>query len=159
PLAQGFSSHSLDLVVAANVLHATADLRRVLTHVRQLLTPSGLLLLLEGTRRQRWIDLIFGLLEGWWEVSDTELRPGHPLLSAEAWRQLLEEEGFTDAAFLPAGDQATQALIVARGPAEVTEVDAAAEPGRRLVFVDAESVNMALAERLVNVGEECVRIE
>ena len=37
-----------DMVIAANVLHATADLRQALAHARGLLAPRGLLLLLEG---------------------------------------------------------------------------------------------------------------
>jgi thioesterase domain-containing protein/NAD(P)-dependent dehydrogenase (short-subunit alcohol dehydrogenase family) len=156
PLAQGLGGHGFDLVLAANVLHATGDLRRALRNVRQLLAPSGLLLLLEGTRRQRWLDLIFGLLEGWWKFADTDLRPTHPLLSAAAWRQLLAEEGFTEATCLPEDDQAMQALIVARGPATVTQGEAPAQAGRRLVFTDPESIGSALAERLAALGGECV---
>src|SRR5690606_8618345 len=47
PEAQGFASHHYDIVVAANVLHATADLRHTLAHGKQLLAPNGLLVLLE----------------------------------------------------------------------------------------------------------------
>ncbi|MGE3809343.1 MAG: acyltransferase domain-containing protein, partial [Gemmataceae bacterium] len=91
PLAQGFVAQGYDLVLAANVLHATADLRQALRHTRQLLAPEGILFLLEGTRRLRWIDLLFGLVEGWWKFRDTSLRPSHPLLPASSWRRLLAE--------------------------------------------------------------------
>ena len=47
---------SFDIVVVANVLHATADLRRVLRNVRELMAPSGLLLLVEGTRPESWVE-------------------------------------------------------------------------------------------------------
>jgi predicted TPR repeat methyltransferase len=38
-----------DLIVAANVLHATRNLEETLAHVRELLQPGGQLLLLEAT--------------------------------------------------------------------------------------------------------------
>ena len=82
---QGFAPRQFDLIIAANVLHATADLRRTLTNVKQLLAPEGLLLLLEVTRPQRWIDLSFGLTEGWWLFTDTDLRPSYPLLTQKDW--------------------------------------------------------------------------
>src|SRR5690606_29499108 len=54
PGEQGFAPHTFDLVIAANVLHATRDLRRTVMSVRELLRPGGVLLLLEGTRALRW---------------------------------------------------------------------------------------------------------
>ncbi|TFG57540.1 MAG: class I SAM-dependent methyltransferase, partial [Deltaproteobacteria bacterium] len=84
PQAQGFTPGGFDLVIAANVLHATADMRETLRHVRSLLAPGGSLLLLEGTRTERWVDLKFGLTEGWWKYTDLDLRPSGPALSTEA---------------------------------------------------------------------------
>ena len=40
PRGQGFSPNQFDLILAANVLHATKDLRQTLQHVRQLLVPG-----------------------------------------------------------------------------------------------------------------------
>jgi len=94
PASQGFQQ-PFDLVIAANVLHATADLRQTLTHVRELLAPGGELILLEGTQSLTWLDLIFGLTEGWWKFTDRDLRPHHPLLAADQWQALLAESGFT----------------------------------------------------------------
>ena len=91
--AQGFQQGRFDIVLAANVLHATSDLKRTLENVRQLLAPQGMLLLLEGNRPQRWVDLVFGLTEGWWKFTDRQLRPSYPLLSGNKWRALLEEAG------------------------------------------------------------------
>ena len=119
PLAQGLPAHGFDLVLSANALHATADLRRTLGQVQQLLAPSGLLVILEATRRQHWVDVTFGALEGWWKFADTDLRPDHPLLPAAAWRQLLAEVGFTEASCLPADDAVGQAVVLAHGPATV----------------------------------------
>jgi acyl transferase domain-containing protein len=115
PLAtQGLTPGSFDLVVAANVVHATADLRRSLTQLRALLAPGGLLALVESTAAQRWWDLVFGLTEGWWRFADTDLRPRHPLLPAETWRSLLTEQGFVAPVAVGIDREARQSLILAR---------------------------------------------
>src|SRR5262249_20320782 len=74
-----------DLSVAANVLHATRDLRQALLHTRQLAAPGALLVLLEGTEPVRSVDLTFGLSEGWWRFTGDPVRPGHPLLPDGHW--------------------------------------------------------------------------
>lgn len=118
PEAQGFAAHQYDVIVAANVLHATTDLRQSLKHVLQLLAPSGLLVLMEGTARQRWLDLIFGLTEGWWKFCDRDLRPSYPLLSTFQWQELLQSSGFREVVSIPSASQMfavlpQQAVIVA----------------------------------------------
>ncbi|MEM9503725.1 MAG: polyketide synthase dehydratase domain-containing protein, partial [Cyanobacteria bacterium P01_E01_bin.43] len=100
PAEQGFQQ-PFDLVIAANVLHATADLRQTLTYVRELLAPGGELILLEGTQPVVWLDLIFGLTAGWWKFTDRDLRPHHPLLAANQWCDLLANSGFTAAMLQP----------------------------------------------------------
>lgn len=89
PIAQGFAAGHFDVVLAANVLHATRDLKQSLDHVRELLKPGGWLVLLEVTESRAWLDLTFGLLDGWWRFADRDLRPAYPLLSADRWRSLL----------------------------------------------------------------------
>ena len=102
PEAQGFESGSFDVAVAANVLHATRDLRRTFAHIRGLLQPGGAILILEGTARLNWLDLIFGLTDGWWRFSDTDIRPDHPLIGPDRWTALMEAAGFeSPAAIIP----------------------------------------------------------
>ena len=156
PVPQGLPAHGYDLVLAANVLHATADVRRTLGHVRQLLAPLGLLVLLEATRPQRWVDLIFGLLEGWWKFTDNALRPSHPLLPASAWQRLLHDEGFVESACLPADDAAGQAIVVARGP---TTALPTAVKGRWLLLADQGGSGRQLADHLTRLGGDCVLAE
>ncbi len=122
PATQGFPAGHYDIVIAANVLHATADLRATLRNAASLLARDGQLLLLEGVAPQRWVDLTFGLTEGWWRFSDASLRPEYPLISRDAWIGLLHELGFSDVAPIPVADGADdwlnqQVLLVARAPA------------------------------------------
>lgn len=84
-----------DLIIAANVLHATSDLVATISHSKKLLSSSGQMLVIEGTRPVRWMDLTFGLTSGWWRFTDTDLRPDYPLLSPQGWRDLLDQQGFT----------------------------------------------------------------
>ncbi|GHD52805.1 hypothetical protein GCM10017083_28680 [Thalassobaculum fulvum] len=94
PAAQGFALGGADIVLAANVLHATRDIGRSLAHARALLAPGGLLMLVESSSPRRWVDIVFGLTEGWWRFEDTGRRPDHPLLSPDGWRAALAEAGF-----------------------------------------------------------------
>lgn len=115
--SQGFEAGRYDLIIAANVVHATADLRSSLARIRRLLKPNGLLALVEVVKPQRWFDLTVGLTSGWWAFTDLDIRPDYPTLTADSWRALLTECGFDVAiaqptALWPAG--AREALILAR---------------------------------------------
>ena len=62
---QGFDSEEYDLIIAANVLHATSLLLHTMKNVCKLLKPGGRLVLIEETvpalRR-----FLFATLPGWW---------------------------------------------------------------------------------------------
>ncbi len=124
PARQGFKPGSFDIVIAANVVHATRDIRETLGKIRTLLAPGGLLFLLEGTRTQRFGDLTVGYTEGWWRFADTDLRPDYALLTADQWRRVLQDEGFTGSETFPDArvhEQAifeNQSIIIARAPVE-----------------------------------------
>ncbi len=120
PVEQDFGARTFDVIIAANVLHATRDLRQTLRHVKQLLAPRGLLLLIEGTEPQHWVDVTFGLTSGWWRFHDLDLRPDYPLLSAEKWIDLLATLGFEEVATLALPQSGAevlgQAVIIATAP-------------------------------------------
>ncbi len=101
PEEQGFAGELFDIVIASNVIHATADLKRTLSHIRSLLSPGGVLLMAETTSKQPWIDLTVGFTEGWWRFSDRDIRPGYALIGKQAWVSLLSESGFGDVLLLP----------------------------------------------------------
>jgi acyl transferase domain-containing protein/SAM-dependent methyltransferase len=148
PAEQGFAPGSFDLVLAANVLHATADLRRTLARVRRLVAPGGLLLLLEATHTQRFGDLTVGYTDGWWGFQDRDLRPSYALVPARTWQALLLEAGFAEACTLPADTSesraifANQALVFARAPLGVA--DGASRPAW-LVCGDADTLAEGVA--------------
>ena len=75
PGEQGFAKSSVDIILATNVFHATADLKSTLQKSEsRVCAPGGMLLFQEVVRRRPAWDNIFGLLEGWWKYTDTELR-------------------------------------------------------------------------------------
>ena len=157
PQAQGLEPASFDIVIASNVIHATADLRRTLARVRQLLAPGGVLSMLEVTAPQRWFDLTVGLTEGWWAFSDTEIRPDYATVPRERWFALLADCGFDAVAALPPGDGhqgalALQAMLLARAATWVAPSTA------WLLLSDAGDVASALAARLRERGDRCTLV-
>jgi SAM-dependent methyltransferase len=107
PISQGLPAGCCDWLIAGHVLHATRNVRATLAHVRRLLAPGGVLLLLEETRFQRKYHFTMGFLPGFDHFEDYGLRPSHPLLSAAQWSAALRAAGFVEAtAFTPAGSAA-----------------------------------------------------
>jgi SAM-dependent methyltransferase/aryl carrier-like protein len=141
PAEQGFQNGQFDIVIAANVLHATADLRETLGHVRGLLRPGGAAIIVEGTHPERWVDLTFGLTEGWWRFRDRDLRRAYPLISRDAWLSILAEAGFEDAAAIQPPEGSQQAVFLARNSGDALAPSASAGSPR----ADARSAAKARA--------------
>ncbi|MXY88824.1 MAG: SDR family NAD(P)-dependent oxidoreductase, partial [Dehalococcoidia bacterium] len=144
PIEQGFDPHGYDLVIASNVLHATRYLNETLAHCADVLAPSGHLVALENLRGQGWLDLTFGQLDGWWRFAD-EYRPRHALASPEVWKQALGDAGFVEAEVLGTGatDRPDRGVILAQGPADVTE-----PAGAWILAADESGVAAELAAEL-----------
>jgi acyl transferase domain-containing protein/acyl carrier protein len=165
PIAQGFREDAFDVVIAANVMHATRDLRQSLAHAAALVAPGGVLVLLEGTKPTRAIDLLFGLTDGWWRFEDHSLRPAHPLLSPDGWRDVLRESGFANVAVLGSapGDRGvlgSQAVIVAQRSATLDDArrDALRDmrpPERWVLLADCGGVHASIRDGLAARGREC----
>ncbi len=159
PTEQQIPEGSADVVIAANVLHATTDIRRTVRHVRRMLAPGGTLLLLEITGPQRWFDLTVGLTEGWWKFADADLRPTYTTLRADQWQTVLGEAGFDCALAVPADTRswslAREQVIVARVPsAPATETRAS-----WLVLPDEGGIGADLALALRGRGDRCLTLE
>jgi SAM-dependent methyltransferase len=115
PAPQGFNADH-DVVIAANVLHATRDIAVTLGHVKKLLRPGGQLVLSEVTRIYHFTTLTFGLMPGWWLFGDAGRLPDSPLLSVGGWTRALGAAGFDDVRCVTPfadRDQPAQALLLA----------------------------------------------
>ena len=140
PAQQGYEPGAFDLVLATNVIHATANLPRTLAHVRSLLAPGGMLILCEATEYLPWFDITTALIEGWQRYNDG-VRRDHPLLSTSQWRTVLGDAGFLDVQAFPEDGEPTQVLgqhvLLALAPATaalaVSPTDAAAGFSERLL--------------------------
>ncbi|MBX3611471.1 MAG: SDR family NAD(P)-dependent oxidoreductase [Hydrogenophaga sp.] len=149
--AQGLGERCFDLVIASNVVHATADLRRTLGRIQSVLAPGGTLLMLEVAGHERWIDITFGLTEGWWLFTDTDLRPDQPLLTRQTWLSLLDSMGFEAAAVDTPHARSREVLLAARQP--VQQAAAFSGTGDWLLLVDDTGVGQVLAQRLREAGQ------
>jgi amino acid adenylation domain-containing protein len=165
PVEQGYEAHSFDLVLASNVLHATADLTASLSHVKRLLRPGGVIAILELTRDWDWCNLVFGLLEGWWRFADHAIRPSSALLRPEHWCALLEAGGYEEVTSL-FGEEGTgehlQGVVLARASAAATafaeEPEEEEEPHSRtwLLLADRGGTAARLAGALRQRGDRCL---
>ena len=155
PMAQGFDPHAYDMVIAANVLHATRHLDETLGHCRALLAPSGLLVALENQRGRGWMDLIFGQLDGWWRFAD-RYRTNHALAGPDVWRRALADTGFTESEILgvdrsEAPGLPDRGVIVAQGPAKIDLPE-----GVWILAADRGGMAATLAAQLVAQNQSVV---
>ncbi|KAI1344184.1 polyketide synthase [Xylariaceae sp. FL0016] len=158
PQNQGFESGQYDVIVAANVLHATKNIDLTLCHARSLLKPGGKLLLYEATNpASASINIVFGTLPGWWLSEEPERSRG-PLMTTSTWDTHLKATGFTgvDAVFNDYPDLAEQVCSVMISSA--TEADkVAAKPDTVVLVVgDNSSTQKAVADNLtVSLADAC----
>ncbi|MBJ6763844.1 SDR family NAD(P)-dependent oxidoreductase [Myxococcaceae bacterium JPH2] len=97
---QSIELGTYDVLVAANVIHATPDIRATLRNLKTVLRNGGLVALNEISDRNLFAHITFGLLEGWWNAVDAPLRmPGSPGLTPDGWRQALAAEHFAGVTF------------------------------------------------------------
>ncbi|AGP33712.1 hypothetical protein SCE1572_03900 [Sorangium cellulosum So0157-2] len=145
---QGFQAGRFDVVIAANVLHATRDIEQAVGHARDLLGPGGWLVVSEATSPQLFLTMTFGLLDGWWRSEDDRRSPDGPLLGLGGWQELFRDLGFSAVSALtapaPGGAEPHQAVLIAESdgriarpsaprPAEARQPHAAARAGRQAV--------------------------
>ncbi|PRX96690.1 type I polyketide synthase [Allonocardiopsis opalescens] len=164
PAEQGFAPGGFDVVVAANSVHATTDVRATLRRLAGLLDEGGHLLCVELHELDS-IGMSFGLLDGFWNYSDTELRGPLPLLPRDRWLDVIADAGFADV--VPAStdpEDEISVLLARRGPVDPAAgrpaPDAAeARPASWIVAAEpgAEGLADALGARLAEPGGAVVR--
>ncbi|WPB75854.1 beta-ketoacyl synthase N-terminal-like domain-containing protein [Archangium violaceum] len=169
PREQDPRTGTYDVVIALNVVHATPSVPRSLKHLEELLAPGGHLCLVETVRQQPWVDMVWGLAEGWWSYEDA-LRTRSPLLEVDTWERALRDAGFSACEVLPADahqrSRWDSALFIAERPegneARLVEGrEAMQERIRRLQAIEAAGgqvvplvANVTDAERMAEVLAE-----
>jgi acyl carrier protein len=78
-------------VLASNAIHATHSIQASTKNVRKFLRPDGFLLMGEMTRTPYWVDIIFGLFEGWWLFDDGRR---HALTHELRWEKDMQAVGY-----------------------------------------------------------------
>ncbi|KAL8303319.1 hypothetical protein RB600_006977 [Gaeumannomyces tritici] len=151
PIKQGFEAEGYDLIVAANVLHATKQMQVTLANTRRLLKPGGKLLLFELTNlNMLGAGFAMGLLPGWWLGTEANRKWG-PLMSRTDWDAMLRSSGFTGNE-LPTqgpGSEKTQTISVmmstATDHARAQKAPPASAPSNQIVIVVSERSNLQRA--------------
>ncbi|KAK4200776.1 lovastatin diketide synthase LovF [Triangularia verruculosa] len=91
---QGLEHGGYDLVIAANVLHATPSLETSLANLHSLLSDGGKLVLVEVTDPLSTIGpFMFGCLDGWWGAAEPWRQNG-PVATPVDWERELKMTGF-----------------------------------------------------------------
>ncbi|KAF2968204.1 hypothetical protein GQX73_g5355 [Xylaria multiplex] len=97
PLDQGFDPEVYDLIIANNVVHATANLNITLKNLQLLLRPGGQLLLSEVcATAAKAPGFVFGQFSGWW-MGEADGRRWEPFVPVDRWDRELKAAGFTGA--------------------------------------------------------------
>ncbi len=126
PQEQGFTPHSYDVIIGANVLHDAKYLTKTLNHFKSLLTEDGFCLILELTENTRMHKITIGFIEGFSNYDDERTAGNVPLLGPGLWEKAFTKSGFHDFMFFPEenhrGDVYGQHILIARGPSRVNWV-------------------------------------
>ncbi|MCP4990324.1 MAG: SDR family NAD(P)-dependent oxidoreductase [Colwellia sp.] len=91
---QGMDKYSFDIIFGLNVVHATKSIKESIANLRKLLKPNGIMAVIETVRSDRWVNMIWGLAEGWWYFEDKEIREYSPLLDIDKWDKVFKDLGF-----------------------------------------------------------------
>ncbi|KAF2864665.1 hypothetical protein BDV95DRAFT_508906 [Massariosphaeria phaeospora] len=140
PAKQGFELGTYDLVVAANVLHATESLDVTLRNVHSLLKPGGKLVLIEVTSNVHQGGFAMGLLPGWW-LSTEEYRKGGPCISENQWNDVLRNSGFSglDMALRDFQDEVCHEQSILVSTALNRTANGIHAPDKTTILIDPES--------------------
>ena len=172
PSDQGIAPESFDLVLASNVIHATSDLRNTLEQLKCCLSDDGLLIFLEVTRSRSALDLVFGLLKGWWQYTDIDLRPNSALLNRQEWERLISSCGYQDVVSFvntPDPNESGQTAFMARrGPSLLTKevnpkeeeggLDDLNKKGALIIFADNDDFFEELSKSFDDGFDQTIRI-
>ncbi|KAJ3577384.1 hypothetical protein NPX13_g3183 [Xylaria arbuscula] len=152
PLAQGFAAESYDLILAANVIHATPYLVETLGNLKSLLKPDGILVFTEVCTVNQVPNYIMGNFSGWWLGQDDD-RFWEPYVSEKRWAESLQAAGFTGVEVVVADDEKPHQRYAAMVSRPCITKDAKLEKRVTLVCqYPREGVSLSIASTLRNEG-------
>jgi len=146
---------SYDIVIAANILHHSDDLPKAQKNIKHLLSPKGVLLLLER-QSDRFMDMTFGLQTDWWIHTNQTNKPVPLLMSANEWHSSLKEAGFDQVELLidpeAAGDAGAFMVVANHADTRnVIDIDSASDENTVytwMILKDETKVSSSLAQSL-----------
>lgn len=92
---QGLEDAQFDLIIAPGVVSASDNMRATLQHLREVLSPTGRLLIEEAKPATAWRKFVLGTMQRWWAHAENERADG-PAVDAARWRADLAAAGFAD---------------------------------------------------------------
>ncbi|KAJ5644416.1 hypothetical protein N7507_010427 [Penicillium longicatenatum] len=137
PAEQGYELGSYDLIIAANVLHATPCIGDTLNNVHSLLKADGKLMLFEVTHPEIIRSgFIAGLMQGWWAGVD-DGRVNSPALTVDDWDGALKGSGFhgIEAVFPEFDDTECHEMDIIVANASGTQVRETKQTRRSFYFI------------------------
>ncbi|KAK3938873.1 hypothetical protein QBC46DRAFT_291686 [Diplogelasinospora grovesii] len=157
PEEQNFQLGSYDIIIAAQVLHATKNISHTMANVRRLLKDGGKLILVETTRDSPDMHLIFGCLPGWWLGEEPE-RKYSPNMPLESWGRILQSTGFSglDVNVWDCEDETHQAMSCIMSTAVPVKEEPSFE--REVTIVYADGKNPPSSEWVSELMESLVRL-
>jgi hypothetical protein len=78
-------------IIATNCIHAMRNLEVTLCYAQQMLQDDVALALIEITKNMFWLNIMVGLLEGWWLFEDSRK---YVLVNKRHWECRMKIAGF-----------------------------------------------------------------
>ncbi len=157
---QDFEPGSFDFIVGTNVIHAVADVRVTLKMLHELLVPGGTMMFMDVATPQLWTESVFGLTQGWWHLTDRDLRPDQPLMQRDQWESAMKQAGFAETLSMPGllgpeGEGQIGLLGRKAGHAVLTpEVELPVEASW-VIFADEAGLGNEIAAQVAAAGSRC----
>lgn len=166
PLLQGFTPGYFDIIVAAEVIHATRSIRETLGNLRLVLRDGGVIQVLETTRRDRRFTFLFGLLEGYWSFKDFDVRQDHATLPPDQWENLLNSCGFELSVAVPCYESVHSVIFGVGSPNyypdgmyRLAPFEPPPYKPKWLIFGDKSNLCRVISERLVSLDRDVIILD
>lgn len=101
PQKQGMQLEKQHVILAANVLHDSKDVKKTIQYLWDMLEPEGILVIIEMTKDTGMQLISTRLIEGYSNYDDFRKKKNSPLLSGQEWMQLLKENRFSAVQLYP----------------------------------------------------------